>query len=239
MKKLLTSLFLAICLICPCMAAENESVLSVSSTFEKDYTPDTAKVSLSLTNSGMSIKDIKEKNDKTIVEVMALIKKELGQNETIKTTKYSVNPVYSYKNNARVFQRYEVTNGFEVKLKDVTKISNIIKIATDNGIKNVGDIRFYIEDKEKISNEAIQEAIKMAKARANVISSAAGVQILKIKSINVRTSLDNSYSAVRYLASSNLMYKSMDAAASETVSQPIEAGDIRVNATANIDYYLK
>lgn len=239
MKKLLTSLFLAICLICPCMALENESVLSVSSTFEKDYTPDTAKVSLSLTNSGMSIKDIKEKNDKTIVEVMALIKKELGQNETIKTTKYSVNPVYSYKNNTRIFQRYEVTNGFEVKLKDITKISNIIKVATDNGIKNVGDIRFYIEDKEKISNEAIQEAIKMAKARANVISSAAGVQILKIKSINVRTSLDNSYSAVRYLASSNLMYKSMDAAASETVSQPIEAGDIRVNATANIDYYLK
>ena len=72
-----------------------------------------------------------------------------------------------------------------------------------------------------------------------MISSAAGVQILKIKSINVRTSLDNSYSSVRYLASSNLMYKSMDAAASETASQPIEAGDIRVNATANIDYYLK
>ena len=182
MKKMLSIFILTLALVAPTFANEMESVLNVSSTFEKEYTPDTAKVTFSLTNSGLDIKNIKEKNDKTIANVISLIKKELSEKETIKTTKYSINPIYSYKDKTRVFQKYEVTNGFEVKLKDISKISNIIKLATDNGIKNVGNIQFYIEDKNKISDESIKEAIKMAKARANVISSASGAQILKIKS---------------------------------------------------------
>lgn len=239
MKKMLSIFILTLALVAPAFANEMESVLNVSSTFEKEYTPDAAKVTFSLTNSGLDIKNIKEKNDKTIANVISLIKKELSEKETIKTTKYSINPIYSYKDKTRVFQKYEVTNGFEVKLKDISKISNIIKLATDNGIKNVGNIQFYIEDKNKISDESIKEAIKMAKARANVISSASGAQILKIKSISARTSLDNSYSAVRYL-SSNVLYKSMDSeAAGAQPTQAIEAGEIKVTATADIVYYLK
>lgn len=236
MKKILSILLLSLAFTLPVLA-EQESVMNVSSVYEREIAPDAVKISFSVTDSGLNIKDIKAKNDNTISNVLALIKKELGQNETVKTTAYSINPVYSYKERVKVFQRYEITNGFEVKLKDLTKISSIIKLATDNGIKNVGNIQFYIEDKNAVSNEAIVEAIKLAKARANVMSNALGSQTLKVKSINVSSSLDNSYSSRRTLSySSSVAMNSVD-----SVSEPetIEAGTIKVTAHASIDYYLK
>lgn len=240
MKKILFTALMSVMFLIPQCMAEQESLLYANSRVEKEYMPDSALVSFSVKESGLSVKDIKQKNDKIINNAMTNIKKSLSNDETIKTTAFSINPVYSYKDKTRVLQNYEVTNGFEVKLKDISKVSDIIKIAIDSGVKNVGNIQFFIEDKNNITTDMITEAIKVAKEKAATIAKAANVQTVKIKSINTSCSLDNSYSSIRYL--SNMKYK---AATDEavTASSPdygtIEAGTIKVSANADLVYYLK
>ena len=149
-------------------------------------------------------------------------------NESIKTIAYNINNVYSYKEKVRVFQKYEVRNGFEVKLKDLNKISDIIKIGTDAGINRVDNLNFYIEDNEKICNELLTQATKIAKTRAELVAQAAGTGILKAKSINPYC--NSTTIAPRAYYNSKMMMATADGAMEEAAPQVTEAGSINMSA---------
>ncbi len=216
--------------------AEMESTVSVDSRISKEYTPDTVKIRFYVENSGQNINDIKQKNDKIVNDATTKLKAKLNSNEKITTIAYNINNVYSYKDKVRIFQKYEVKNGFEVKLKDLNKISEIIKIATDSGVNRVGDLNFYLEDNEKNCNELLSQVTKNAKARAEIVAAAAGSSILKVKSINPYCNTNSSSPRVYY----NKMSLGADSMMeSSSAPQVIEAGSINISASVNMTYYLK
>jgi hypothetical protein len=232
-KKILFLIFSA--LLVP-VYAEMESTVSVDSKITKEFMPDTVKIRFFVENSGLNINDIKQKNDKTVNAATSKIKAKLASNESIKTIAYNINNVYSYKDKVKIFQKYEVRNGFEVKLKDTNKISDIIKIATDSGINRVDNLNFYIEDNEKICNELLKEATKTAKVRAQIVAEAAGSSLLKVKSINPYCSLNTPAPRVYY---NKAMMAMADGASEESAPQVIESGTITTSASVSMTYYLK
>ncbi len=217
--------------------AEMESTVSVDTRISKSFSPDTVKIRFYVENSGQNINDIKQKNDKIVNDATTKLKSKLNANETITTISYNINNIYSYKDKVRIFQKYEVKNGFEVKLKDLNKVSEIIKIATDAGVNRVDNLDFYLENNEKNCNDLLIQATKNAKARAEVVAAAAGSSILKVKSINPYCSANSSSPRVYY----NKMMLSSSDAMGESASAPqvIEAGSINLSASVNMTYYLK
>ncbi len=240
MKKIvLLSLSLFSLAILPVFAIETmESTMNVEASKVKEVSPDTATIRFYVENSGINLNDIKEKNDKIVNAAISAIKQKLNQNESAKTIAFSVNNVYSYKDKVRIFQKYEVRNGFEVKLKDLSKISEIIKIAMDNGIKNIGELNFSVADGEEACNLAMSDAIKIAQKRASYLAQASGNQILKVKSINPYCSLNSNIIAPRFYANS-MTSKMADSAEASTVIDSIEPGVINIRAGVNMTYYLK
>lgn len=239
-KKIALSVVLASFVAVPVLADEvKESIISTEATINREVEPDTAKVSFYVENSGINLKDLKEKNDKIVKDAIAAIKTQLKSDEKIKTIAFSVRNVYSYKDKVRIFQKYEVRNGFEVKLKDIDKVSEIINTAMSKGVKNVGNISFSIENSEVVCNEMMSDAVKVAKNRVQILSSAAGASLDKVKSINPYCSLSSSHVQPRY----NKVYmanSAMDAAgAVEESVDTIEPGMINARASVNMVYYLK
>ncbi len=215
-----------------------ESTLSTEAVINKEVSPDTAKIRFYVENTGSNLEDIKEKNDKTINEIMTKIKQKLSQNESIKTIAYRINSVNSTKDKTSIFQKFQVSNGFEVKIKDLNKVAEIIKIALDNGATAVDRVDFSIEGGEDICNELMTSAINMAKNRAQVIAKASGSEILKVKNINPYCSLTTNYVQPRFLNAA--LEKSADTAMSSLgVSETIQPGTISARASVNITYYLK
>lgn len=235
LKKLLLVALMA--LVVP-VFAEMESTISTEARTSKEYAPDTVKIRFYVENSGLNINDIKQKNDKIVNDATTKIKTKLNSNESIKTISYNINNVYSYKEKVKVFQKYEVRNGFEVKLKDLNKISDIIKIGTDAGVNRVDSLNFYIEDNEKICNELLAQVTKIAKSRAQIVAEASGSSILKVKSINPYCNYNTSSPRV-YNNKMMMASMSADGAADEAATQVIEAGSINVSASINMTYYLK
>lgn len=238
MKKLFLSLFLLSMSFIPVMAEMQEATISTDVSVNSDIAPDTATIRFTVENSGMNIADIKAKNDKIVNSAINEIKKKLTADESVKTITYRVNSVYSYKDKIRIFQKYEVTNGFEVKLKDINKVSEIINIATSNGVKNVGGLNFTLSDGEKVCNELMAKAIKTAKTRAEYLANAAGTSTSKIKSINPYCSQNSTYAQPRYLTNAMMKSASSMDGAGEAV-ESIEPGSINVRAGVNMTYYLK
>ncbi len=217
--------------------ADMESTVSVDTRISKSYTPDTVKITFYVENSGLNINDIKQKNDKIVNDATTKLKSKLNTNETITTIAYSINNIYSYKDKVRIFQKYEVKNGFEVKLKDLNKVSEVIKIATDAGVNRVDNLNFYLENNEKNCNDLLIQATKNAKARAEIVAAAAGSSVLKVKSINPYCNTNSSTPRVFY---NKMMLSSSDAMGeSAPAPQVIEAGSINISASVNMTYYLK
>lgn len=239
MKKI-TLLFVALCLLGLPLYADNqiESVISTEGTATADLEPDTVKIRFYVENQGTNLTDLKAKNDKIVSESIKAIKAQLKENEQVRTISFRVNNIYSYKDKIRIFQKYEVVNGFEVKLKDLSKTATIIKLAMDNGVKRVDNLNFYLENTENYCNSMMIEATKIAKARAYKVASAAGSEILKVKSINPYCSL-NQNNITRRLYTNAMMKSSADSAGLEEASESIEPGTISARAGVNITYYLK
>ena len=137
-----------------------------------------------------------------------------------------------------IFDKYQVRNGFEVKLKDLDKISSIINLAMDNGVKNVGNVNFSVENSEDICNEMMAEAIRIGKNRVDYLAKSAGASLDKVKNINPYCSLSSSHSiSPRTYKMANATMDS--AGAEESIMDTIEPGTINARASVNLIYYLK
>lgn len=238
-KKLALTLFVSGCVMLPVFCADSqESVISTDASVNREIAPDTARIRFYVENSGLNLSDLKAKNDKIVNAAVAAIKAKLGENEQIKTIAFNVRNIYSYKDKVRVFQKYEVQNGFEVKLKDMDKISQIINLAMDNGVKNVSGLNFSVENSESICNEMMAESIQIAKSRAQYLAKSAGVSLDKVKNINPYCSLSAGHVQYKTMAySANSARGAMADGAVET--EAIEPGTINARASVNMSYYLK
>lgn len=216
-----------------------ESTISVDYSMTKQVSPDTASIKFYVENSGTNIADIKEKNDKIVNETIKKIKAELKDGESVKTVAYRINSIYSYKDKIRVFQKYEVTNGFEVKLKDLGKISKIIKIATDSGVKRVDQLNFTLENVQEECNKLLAETSQGAYKKAGHVASALHLMLDKPKSINPYCSVNSNYSMPRYYNSAKMMTAGAAMDSAEGAPETIEAGEITLRANVNMTYYLK
>lgn len=240
-KKALFGLLLCSLAVMPVVSAEiKDSTITVDASINNEVSPDCAKIRLSVEDSGINLANLKEKNDKIINDAINAIKLQLNADESIKTITFNVRNVYSYKDKIRVFQKYSITNSFEVKLKDLSKVSKIINIAMQNGVKNVDSVNFIVENSENVCNQMMAQAVKIAKNRAIYVANSAGSEIDKIKSINPYCSLSSSNA-------NNRVYKTyaanatMDLSAGESSSaiDAIEPGTINARANVNMVFYLK
>lgn len=150
-------------------------------------TPDSAKVSFGIEESGLTLTEVQSRasaKSKTLVDA---IKSEGVEEENIKTTAYNIYPDYDY-SEGRIprILGYRVSISYEITIKDVEKVNNILVLATENGANVVGGITFEVSDDEraKLLTEARSKAADEAKQKAESLAKAAGVSLGKVLSVS-------------------------------------------------------
>jgi len=116
-----------------------------------------------------------------IIEVLD----DLGVEEKdIKTTDYSLRPVYRWtEKDGQLLQGYEVSQNIQVKVRDLTKIGEVISRSTEKGANQVGNVNFSIDDEYELKNEARELAIQKAKEKAELMASQAGMKLGRVTSV--------------------------------------------------------
>ena len=107
---------------------------------------------------------------------------ELGiEKEKIKTVGYYLNPKYNWDKNHGSYQDgYRLEQTLEVKLDDFEKASEVISQATAVGVNVVGSLSFEVDDLEAVKAEAREEAIQVAKDKADQIAEVSGLNLGKL-----------------------------------------------------------
>ncbi|OGZ70211.1 MAG: hypothetical protein A2904_00615, partial [Candidatus Staskawiczbacteria bacterium RIFCSPLOWO2_01_FULL_33_9] len=192
--------------------------------------PDVALVSLGVKTEEQKSVDAVNKNNEKMNAVIKAIK-DLGVDEKdIKTSAYSLYPVYNYIESGRVFIGYSLDQQISVKVRDFDKISDVLDKATAQGANTISDLQFTVDDLEKARAEAREKAIEQAKGKAFVLANQAGLKIIKLVNISEG-----------YAPSPQPIYGMGGASAVKEVSfaPDIQPGQSEINTTIYLTYRVR
>ena len=170
----------------------------------------------------------------TINKITAELSKLNIEDKDIKTSNYTLNPVYNYTNaKGQELIGYEVTQTLTLKIRDLSKIGDVIAKTTEQGANQIGNISFTIDDEFSLRNQAREMAITKAKEKAGLIANQSGMKLGKIKSV-----IENSDPIISPIMYSNAK---MDlSAANRSVSAPtISTGQNEIKVEVTLVYEVK
>lgn len=230
LKKFLTSLFLLLTLTISVSFAQSGEVYTITSYGEGQVAaaPDMASIVFSVKNNASDAKTAQENNAKAANNVISAIKSQGVDSKDIKTSNYSVYPVYD--NNSRRITGYSADNSITVKIRNINKVGEIVDKALSFGANQVTSINFGISDTKNMEKQALILAIKNAKEQAEIIANSLNLSIVGVKHVNP---------SVRHQSfdASPMLMKS--AARLENSSTPVESGEVSVKASVNVEFIIK
>lgn len=234
---------------------QNQNQITVLGEGKVFVKPDVALVSLGVTTTASTVADVTASNTTKMNAVIQAIKDLKIDEKDIQTTNYSLTPVYSnnyivpspvltvYPSSGGVssgsgtivrtgstLTGYKLEQDVQVKIRDFTKIGDVLAQATAKGTNVVGDLQFTIDKPEQFREQARAEAIAQAKANAQNLSKESGMRLGKL--INV---YEGYSSPIMYSA------KAMGGGIAD-LSAPvptIQPGQQEINVTVNLTYQVK
>lgn len=155
--------------------------------------PDIAMLDFSVITEAKTSKAAQDENSKRSQKVVDYLKNQGLEDKDIKTTYYNIYPQYSQNRPPIIYDAavpvapsipqilgYQAIQGFQVKVRDFDKISGIVDGLVANGVNNVNNLGFSIEDPEKLRSEARTLAIADAKKKADELKGKIGIGLGKI-----------------------------------------------------------
>jgi len=205
----------------------------VSGEGKVSVTPDIAKVTLGIQESGASLKTVQNAVNIKSRALTDAVKK-LGIDEKdIKTTSYNVYPQYDWNAPTQKITGYQVSTDYEITIKDFDKVNDVITAGTGAGANVVGNVSFDLNDATKTEkmNEARVLAVTDAKAKADGLAKAAGISLGKI--INVS---ENQNGNVRLMA---LPVSGGGGTDKSAVQPDIQPGQTEIDITISLSYEVR
>ena len=240
MRKMIVltlALVLAMALIGCASAADstNDHVIQVSGTGSVTGTPDRVHISFAVETDNPDVKIAQANNAvamNNVVDALAASGIPPGQ---MKTTDYSITPVYQTDNNgvfSNTIKTYQVTNALQVTLRDTNTTGQVIDTAVAAGANQVNSIQFMLSDEQAqaLRSQALSKAIANARADADTAAAALNVTITGTQTADI----SQGYTPVLYGTYDTLAASSKAAAA----PTPIQSGDITVTAQVSVTYLI-
>lgn len=159
----------------------NASQISVTGEGKVAAKPDIATLSATIVTEKPTVSEAQAKNTESSNAVADFLNASGIDPKDIKTTNYSIYPQYFYATNKKPeITGYQVRNTVEIKIRDLSKVDDILGGVVEHGANEISQVAFTIEDKNKLKEEARKLAIEMAKKKADVLSGDLGVRLKKI-----------------------------------------------------------
>lgn len=211
--------------------------ISLNNSITKEVEPDIAKITFAVENTGADAQKAVVQNNlisNTIINSLKEIT--TAGTDTIKTTNFSVYPVYATSSGKRIIKNYTAENSVTVETKDIKKVAKLIDTAISNGANRVNGLTYSVENEKKICNDLYPSMIKDLKEQANVLAQAAGTTLDGLKIMSASCNVNSVASNGRFYGKGF----SIDAAvAEEAMATPVEAGKVKIRVYVNADFYVK
>ncbi|WP_394688345.1 SIMPL domain-containing protein [Hoeflea sp.] len=215
--------------------AAQPGMISVSAEGVAAAAPDMAVISLTVLRDAETARAALDANNEAMGKVLEAMKAQGIAERDLQTGSFSIQPrwVYPQQNTIEAEQPrivgYTVNNTLTVRIRDLARLGAILDTSVSLGVNQGGNIVFTNDDQDAILNTARIDAIKKAKAKAETISEALGVELGRIKQVSEN---------VRGSAPIPMMRAEMAMASRAGDAVPIAAGESEYRVTLSVTWEI-
>lgn len=181
-------------------------------------------------------KDVLEAQS-TVNEKIAAIKQALldaGVEESeINTDSINIYANYDYSDNTEVIVGYTARNSLSVRTTDMDNVGSLIDAAFVAGANTLDNVQFTVQDDTQAREQALTMAVEDARRKADVLASAAGLQVASIERISEGGV--SVYDSMRNYAADTVMAAEESGGAGTLV----QAALVSVDATVSMEFELQ
>ena len=155
--------------------------------------PDMARISLSVTATRKAALDAKTEVDRRVNRFLAALKKADIKKKDIIASGLRTNPQYEYNRltSKQVFTGYIATRNLTVTIRELTQLTDIMDLALEHKIENIGNIRYESSEADKYRDQARVKAIENSKRKAAALAKAYGAELGSIVNIQYYNNQSN------------------------------------------------
>jgi uncharacterized protein YggE len=214
--------------------AATSTLLTITAEGKSTRTPDMAVFTAGVVSEGKTASEALAANAAAMTKVIGTLKKAGIADKDIQTSQINLNPVYGQPvigPNGQVVQEprivgYQASNSVTIRSRDIKGFGKVLDALVASGSNQINGPAFQMSDPRAAMDEARGDAMKQARARADLYAKAAGLRVVRIVSI----SEGGGYSPPQPVYA---MAKMADAS-----SSPIAAGEVEAQVSLTVQFEL-
>lgn len=217
------------------VADQTDRTISIDGFGKVTGANDIAMTTIGFSNTDKDVSKAQADNKRVMDQVMADLKK-MGVADKDLRSDYSIYPDYNYtEKGGKEFRGYRVTNNVTVKIRDLSKIADVLTLVSKYGATEVNGLSFTIDDPENLKMKARDKALVDAQLKARKLSRALGIELEALVAYS-----EYEVGAVDY-SGSNFRGASMSASADSMAPAvpEIASGSKEVSMNVNLIYKIR
>ncbi len=193
--------------------------------------PDQATVNVGVQTEGATAEEAMAKNRQLMTAVLAKVKGVGIPDKDIQTSSLNVYPEFQppkpNETGQPTISGYRANNSVTVRVTDIAKAAPVLDAAIAGGANQVHGIQFGLQDPSAPQVQALTEATKAARVKAEAIATAAGLKITGIAAIS-----EEFTERPAPMAAAPMLREAAP-------STPIEAGELTVTAHVRVTFTVQ
>jgi uncharacterized protein YggE len=154
------------------------SVISVTGEATVSVPPDQAQIDGGVTSEAKTAREASDANNTAMGKVLLALKGAGIEEKDVQTSRLSLQPQSApNRTGPAAIVSYRASNRVTVRLRDVTKVANVIDALVAAGANEIGGINFVVSQASKLLDDAREQAIADARRKAEIYARAAGVTL--------------------------------------------------------------
>jgi uncharacterized protein YggE len=121
---------------------------SVSGEGKEVVVPNIAEIKIGVISEGKDLAALQKENSEKMNIIMNFLKEKGIDEKDIQTENYSITPKYDYSKPPYRIVGYTINQDLKIKVRDLSKIGEILSQAVNYGANNVSGPNFTVDDKE-------------------------------------------------------------------------------------------
>lgn len=161
------------------------TLLDVVAEGEANRVPDIATIRAGVVTQAPTAAAALTANAQQMTRVLAALKAAGVAERDVQTATISLNPQYRYaENQPPVITGYQASNSVSVKFRDIARSGNILDALVREGANQIDGPNLSIDQMEAAQDEARTDAVKRARARADLYARALGMRVDRLVSLS-------------------------------------------------------
>jgi uncharacterized protein YggE len=201
--------------------------ISVTGEATVQVAPDQAQIDGGVANDARTAREASDANNAAMGKVLLALKGAGIDEKDFQTSRLSLQPQYApNRSGPSPIVGYRAANRVTIRVRDVSKLANIIDVLVGAGANDIGGINFMVSQASKLLDEAREQAISDARRKAQIYARAAGVTLGEPLAISEQSS-------------PSPIFRGKVATGMVAATAPVAQGEETLSVTVNVSWAIK